>query len=121
MTKEEFIDGLHHPVSPESAIACREYNLKRLSTFLSQAIAEHKQKERFIKPTDKQLIEIMILFNNGKFQKSKLTDMLSAAEFIIDRLYENGDVSKKSSKEHPTPYQPRKEEGDEDKYNFQMV
>lgn len=42
MTNEEFIDGLHHPVSKESAISCREYNLERLEQFRSEAIAEHE-------------------------------------------------------------------------------
>lgn len=55
--------------------------------------------ERFKKPTDKQLIDIAILFNGGKLQQKKLSDMLAMSNFIIDRLYENGDVLKKSKKE----------------------
>ena len=57
-----------------------------------------KQK-RFIKPTDKQYVEIALLFNYGKLERAKLRDMVAMAEFITDRLYENGDVSIKSSKE----------------------
>ena len=56
--------------------------------------------ERFKMPTDKQLCDIMLLFNNGKIQKNKLADMLSPCLFILDRLYENGNVMKKSSKEY---------------------
>jgi len=55
--------------------------------------------ERFKKPTDKQLVEIALLFNDGKLQKSKLRDMIAMCEFILDRLYENNDVMKPSSKE----------------------
>jgi hypothetical protein len=55
--------------------------------------------ERFLKPTDKELVEISLLFNKGKIQKSKLVDMVAMAEFIIDRLFENGNVSTPSSKE----------------------
>jgi len=55
------------------------------------------KKERFIKPTDKQYVEIAILFNDGKMQKSKLRDMVAMAEFIVNRLYENGNAMIKSS------------------------
>ncbi len=57
------------------------------------------KKERFIKPTDKQLIDFALIFNDGKIEKRKLADMIAMSEFIIDRLYENGDITKKSSKE----------------------
>jgi len=62
----------------------------------SQQKAQQEDKisdERFKMPTDKQLIEIMILFNKGKLQKNKLADMLSPCLLILDRLYENGDVT----------------------------
>lgn len=55
--------------------------------------------ERFKMPTDKQLVEIALLFNDGKLQKSKLRDMIAMCEFVLDRLYENNDVTKPSSKE----------------------
>jgi hypothetical protein len=51
---------------------------------------EEPSQERFTKPTDKQLVEIALLFNDGKIRKSKLRDMVAMAEFIVDRLYENG-------------------------------
>jgi hypothetical protein len=60
---------------------------------------EEPKTERFIKPTDKQLIEFAILFNDGVVDHKKLADMVGYAEFLIDRLHENGDVLIKSSKE----------------------
>ncbi len=75
-------------------------NAKRaMEEYASQLPAIDLRGERFKKPTDKQYVEIALLFNDGKIQKSKLRDMIAMAEFIIDRLYKNGDVSKKSSKE----------------------
>jgi hypothetical protein len=56
-------------------------------------------RKRFKMPTDKELVEIALLFNDGKIQKSKLRDMIAMTEFILDRLYENGNVTTKSSKE----------------------
>jgi hypothetical protein len=80
---------------------------KKVKKSILKAMEEYhllKQKEeritkRFTKPDDKTLVEIALLFNDGKIQKSKLRDMVAMSEFIIDRLYENGDVSKPSSKE----------------------
>ena len=39
------------------------------------------------------------MFNNGKIQPKRLADMVAMAELIIDRLYENGDVLVRCSKE----------------------
>ena len=69
---------------------------KILQEYRNQPQAEIRE-ERFIKPTDKQYVEIAILFNDGKMQKSKLNDMIAMAEFIVNRLYENGNVMTKSS------------------------
>ena len=55
--------------------------------------------ERFKKPTDKQLIDIGIFFNDGNLEIKKLSDMVAMTEFILDRLYENNDVTIPSSKE----------------------
>lgn len=57
------------------------------------------QSVRFQLPSDKQIVEIAILFNDGKIDEETLTKMVSMSNFIIDRLYENGDVSKPSRKE----------------------
>jgi hypothetical protein len=59
---------------------------------------EALKKGRFKLPDDKQIIEIAILFNDGKIN-TKLYDMVGMCQFVIDRLYENGDISKASSKE----------------------
>jgi hypothetical protein len=53
----------------------------------------------FRKPTDKEIVSVAILFNDGKLDKEKLSDMVAMADFIIDRLYENRDISIPSSKE----------------------
>lgn len=60
-------------------------------------IVEHMTRARFIKPTDKQLIDIAILFNDGKLDQEKLSDMVAMCEFVINRLNENNDVTKPSS------------------------
>lgn len=57
------------------------------------------QEERFKMPTDEQIIKIAIVFNNGVLDKDKLSDMVSMCQFVIDRLYENGDILKPSKKE----------------------
>lgn len=56
-------------------------------------------QERFTKPTDDQLVKAAILFNDGKMEPQKLSDMVALCEWVIDRLYENGDVTIPSSKE----------------------
>jgi hypothetical protein len=45
------------------------------------------------------MIDIAILFNDGKLERQKLADMVAYGQFIVDRLYENGDVGIPSSKE----------------------
>lgn len=60
-------------------------------------LSEHSA--RFQLPSDKQMIDIAILFNDGKLEQEKLADMVGYAQFIVDRLHENGDVTKPSSKE----------------------
>lgn len=54
---------------------------------------------RFQLPSDQQVVELAVLFNDGSLDKEILTKMVSLADFIINRLYENGDISKQSSKE----------------------
>lgn len=56
--------------------------------------------ERFKKPTDQQLVNTAILFNDGKMEEEKLQDMVAMAMWVIDRLYENGDMTIPSSKEN---------------------
>ncbi len=56
--------------------------------------------ERFEKPSEESIIEIAIMFNDGKIDLDKLSDMVAMSQFIIDRLYENGNINKASSKEN---------------------
>lgn len=54
---------------------------------------------RFIKPSSEELIATALLFNDGKYEEEKLGCMLAMCEFVVDRLYENGNIKKPSSKE----------------------
>lgn len=56
-----------------------------------------EDKAPFVMPTDKQLIDIAILFNDGRLEPEKLSDMVGMCQFVINRLFENRDVTKKSS------------------------
>ena len=66
---------------------------------IDKLLPKERGVERFKKPTDKQRVELAILFNDGVLDQHKLTDMVAYAEFIIDRLYENGDITQPSEKE----------------------
>lgn len=96
------------------AIIQKEYDSQPTDTnynFISRfakAIYEAQQEEkdngvqtrvRFELPSDEQMISIAILFNDGKLEQGKLTDMVGYGNFIVDRLYENGNVAIPSSKE----------------------
>jgi hypothetical protein len=76
--------------------------LKHLTQAIHDLIGE---KKGWIRPTDKQVIDICILFNDGKLEAEKLADMVASIDFILDRLFENGDVTKPSSKEISPPNQ----------------
>lgn len=82
------------PVTP-TLKEMREDELARIWQILNKI----KSAERFKMPTDKQVIHLAILFNDGKIETEKLTDMVALVNLVIDRLYENGDVTKKCSKE----------------------
>lgn len=55
--------------------------------------------ERFIKPTDQQILDFAIVFNDGKLEKDKIADMVAMCTLIISRLYENGDILKPTQEE----------------------
>lgn len=55
--------------------------------------------EEIKRPTDKQLFEIAVLFNDGIVDQNKLADMIAMTNFVLDRLLENGDVMIASKKE----------------------
>lgn len=60
---------------------------------------KYATQSKFKLPTGQQLAEIALLFNEGKLERKKLIDMVAMCQFVVDRLYENGDVLKASSKE----------------------
>ena len=66
---------------------------------LHRVVCIENQKERFKMPTDKEMIEIGIMFIGGSEDVDKLTDIVSVLTFILDRLYENGSVELPSNKE----------------------
>lgn len=79
-----------------------EYIIRNKNAFineLSTLESEPEEGEYFKRPTDKEIIEIALLFNDGKIQRNKLRDMVAMTDFILDRLYENGNINQKSSKE----------------------
>ena len=55
--------------------------------------------DRFKMPTSEQLLDICVLFNDRVLNAEKLADMLSPLQFVLDRLFENGDVLIPSKKE----------------------
>lgn len=59
--------------------------------------------ERFLKPTDKQVCDMALLMQTEGGTKpvdiAVLTETIALANIIIDRLYENGDITKPASKE----------------------
>jgi len=80
----------------------RIYQAEQILPRLKAIIATEKP-ERFKMPEPDQIINMAILFNDGKLEKEKLSDMVAMADLIIDRLYENGDILIPSSKEDTTP------------------
>lgn len=55
--------------------------------------------ERFKMPNDRQIIGLAILYNDGKVDKKQITNMVAMCQYVLDRLYENGDILIPSSKE----------------------
>lgn len=55
--------------------------------------------ERFKMPSDDQIIKIALIFNDGRLDAEELANMVSMCEFVVSRLYENGDIMIPSSKE----------------------
>ena len=73
-----------------------------ISSVLDQFVSSQQSNE-WVKPSDDELINICILFNKGVLDKQKLADMLAPISFILDRLFENGNVKTPSIKELPPP------------------
>ena len=74
---------------------------RRITTVpLSPAEPPAGEGERFVKPTYEQVIKAAILFNDERLNPQELINMVSLSMFIIDRLYENGNIAIPSSKEN---------------------
>jgi|GEM_PF-6231387 len=56
-------------------------------------------EERFIKPTMEQLTEAAIIFSEGKLDRNALATMIGMGSWLVDRLYENGDITKPTIQE----------------------
>lgn len=76
-----------------------ELTLREAEQILSALTEQAGKPDRFKVPTDKQIIDIAILFNDGLLDRAKVPDMVAMCQFVIDRLYENGDVLIPSIKE----------------------
>ena len=50
-------------------------------------------------PTDEQLIELAILFNDGILDIDELSKMVGITQFVLHRLHEHDDITKKSKLE----------------------
>jgi len=85
-----------------------EFRQKQIKLVEQYATIREKEHANFQMPTDQQLIEIAILFNDGELDDAKLADMVAMCQFILDRLIENGNISKPSSKESHTKHHENK-------------
>lgn len=54
---------------------------------------DESASERFVMPTDEQLISAAIIFNDGKMEIDKITNLVAMCELVVKRLYENGDMT----------------------------
>lgn len=96
--REEYIDALSVKMKCFQLDSCIEQTEKILQEDVVQNLLQPDVK--FQLPSDKEMIDVAILFNDGILDKQKLSDMVAYGQFIVDRLYENGDITKPSSKEH---------------------
>lgn len=62
---------------------CQQENNIELAA-LRKENEELKSKGRFEIPTDKQMIDLAILFNDGILDEEKLSDMVAYGQFIVD-------------------------------------
>ncbi len=92
------IDKNYIPFGEEWKKELMKFNKKSLIE-LHKVVCIENQKERFIMPTDKEMIEIGIMFLGGNKDVDKLTNIVSVLTFILDRLYENGSIELPSCKE----------------------
>lgn len=66
-------------------------------------VEESEDSERFKKPTSDEVVQFALLFQTeageNPINREVLIEMVGFASMVIDRLYENGDITKPSSKE----------------------
>lgn len=109
MPTTKIINAAHDRMCPETGLkcttgfcvvdgACSIQEVGKHGPFETLTVSPTVYVERFKKPTAKQMIDTAIIFNDGHMDAKKLTDMVAMCEFVIDRLYENGDMSIPSSK-----------------------
>jgi hypothetical protein len=48
---------------------------------------------RFKMPSDEQVLDMAIVFNEGLIEREKLADMTALCVFVCLRLHENGDIT----------------------------
>lgn len=97
--KEEFrkeIEKLIADIDSNSKLL--DFDMFQIGTYAKSKQGE--DQERFKMPDPQKIVEIAILFNDGILDEKKLTDMVAFCDFVVDRLYENGDISMPSSKEN---------------------
>ena len=78
---------------------CTEY--AKINCTCPIGVCEHRNNlgVRFKKPTDEQIIQFALICNDGEVDMEKLSAMVGMCQMIIDRLYEHGDITMKSTKE----------------------
>jgi len=107
-TKEQILKEMKEAMPFALPESTEPYILLAMKYF-AEAYHEDKTRlaERFKMPTDKQIIDIAILFNDGELDAEKLGGMVGMCQFVLDRLYENGDVGihskSEDAKAEPTP------------------
>lgn len=70
-----------------------------LKAEIMESYQSYASLSRFKIPSDDKLVEIAILYNDGRLNPHELTNMVAMSQFIINRLFENGDVMIPSSVE----------------------
>lgn len=88
---------------PKNEIWQIEIDAKLTELFKAESAlpATPATQERFKKPTDEQIVKAALLFGDGNLDdKGRLTDMVGLCLWVVDRLYENGDILIPSSKEN---------------------
>lgn len=62
------------------------------------------EKERFKMPSPETLLNIAALFTSNNIKVKELANIISVCQFVLDRLYDNGDISIPSKKENEINY-----------------